>query len=240
MSVNVLVKIRHIDLRRLAIQDAEEKIRRLKKEMSSMTIDIILNEDNPDDKQDLANILYWEFEDYIPAKAIAVGCGCNHISHILKSVISPYEVIMSCSDCKKDYAHKYTSRSSKVGGTYPLCPSCNTTREKRLDRLHRRIQRDMRDAENETSSFQMQVGIQGLRSMPYKEYLQTDHWKNTRKKAQERANYRCQLCNTKKQTLHVHHRTYERRGQEYASDLIVLCANCHETFHNHSELDNDQ
>ena len=69
-----------------------------------------------------------------------------------------------------------------------------------------------------------------LKSMPYKEYLQTDHWKHTRKSALKRAEYRCQLCNGDAM-LQVHHRTYERRGHERASDLIVLCRQCHKDFH---------
>jgi len=48
--------------------------------------------------------------------------------------------------------------------------------------------------------------------------------------ALKRAKYSCQLCNSK-DNLNVHHRTYERRGHELASDLIVLCKQCHKTFH---------
>lgn len=68
------------------------------------------------------------------------------------------------------------------------------------------------------------------RTMPYNEYLQTPHWKETRKAALERAGNRCQLCNND-QRLHVHHRTYERLGEEHDTDLIVLCASCHGRFH---------
>lgn len=225
-----LEKLRPLDNRRILIQELEERIASLKDEMSELAFEMISTEQDPNSKKDLANIIYWDFEKHIQAKTVALGCGCNHISHILKSVISPYEVVMSCSDCKKDYTHKYTSRSSKVGGTYPLCDSCIENREiessKWINLTKKRIEHKLLD-------------INTLRLMPYSEYLQTDHWKDTRRKAQKRANYRCQLCNTNKQTLHTHHRTYERKGQEYASDLIVLCSSCHETFHNHSELKND-
>lgn len=71
---------------------------------------------------------------------------------------------------------------------------------------------------------------QDLRTMPYQEYLQTDHWKTVRNQAREAAGHRCQLCNSP-HYLHVHHRTYERRGAELPSDLIVLCAPCHSKFH---------
>jgi hypothetical protein len=70
-----------------------------------------------------------------------------------------------------------------------------------------------------------------LRGMPYKEYLLTPEWQARRTAALERALYRCQVCNRGRCELHVHHRTYERRGAELPSDLIVLCARHHALFH---------
>jgi 5-methylcytosine-specific restriction endonuclease McrA len=78
--------------------------------------------------------------------------------------------------------------------------------------------------------------VQYLRRMDYQEYLQTDHWQALRKLMLEYANYRCQLCNDGTAQLHVHHRTYINRGQEPLSDLIVLCANCHQQFHDKLEV----
>jgi len=72
--------------------------------------------------------------------------------------------------------------------------------------------------------------IAELRSMPYSEYLRTPEWTETRKAALRRAGYACQVCSAKLD-LNVHHRTYERRGNEAAADLIVLCRQCHATFH---------
>lgn len=66
--------------------------------------------------------------------------------------------------------------------------------------------------------------------MPYEEYLQTEHWLKMADDAKKRACHRCQLCNSEGQ-LHAHHRTYERRGYEKPSDLIVLCSSCHAKFH---------
>lgn len=65
----------------------------------------------------------------------------------------------------------------------------------------------------------------------YKEYLTSPHWKQVRKKAIERSGGRCMLCNTNTQSLHVHHRTYERLGHEEPMDVIVLCATHHAQFH---------
>lgn len=71
--------------------------------------------------------------------------------------------------------------------------------------------------------------------MPYAEYLQTAHWKDTRRIALAYAGHRCQLCNGGG-ILHVHHRTYERLGEEMMSDLVVLCERCHRIFHDHAGL----
>lgn len=69
-----------------------------------------------------------------------------------------------------------------------------------------------------------------LKTMPYKDYLQTSHWKKMRLRALKAAGNRCQLCNTSG-LLDVHHRTYERRGAEHMSDLTVLCRACHTKHH---------
>lgn len=63
----------------------------------------------------------------------------------------------------------------------------------------------------------------------YGEYLRTDHWKQKRKQALDRAGHRCQFCNAVG-TLQVHHRVYNLWHEEL-SDLTVLCGLCHESFH---------
>lgn len=52
-----------------------------------------------------------------------------------------------------------------------------------------------------------------------------------RKKALAAANHCCQVCNTDKSRLDVHHRTYENLWHEPLSNLIVLCEGCHKVFH---------
>ena len=70
-----------------------------------------------------------------------------------------------------------------------------------------------------------------LSKMPYAEYLKTEHWKQVRREALERADGRCQVCNSDAPPLDTHHRTYERRGHERPNDVIVLCRDCHGRFH---------
>lgn len=74
-----------------------------------------------------------------------------------------------------------------------------------------------------------------LATMPYREYLQTPEWQARRLRALERAGHRCQVCNDGKQ-LNVHHRTYERRGNERDEDLFTLCRGCHSIFHREGKL----
>jgi 5-methylcytosine-specific restriction endonuclease McrA len=61
-------------------------------------------------------------------------------------------------------------------------------------------------------------------------YLRSDHWRQMRAAALDRADNRCQVCNGA-DALDVHHRTYERLGAELPGDLTVLCRRCHGLFH---------
>jgi 5-methylcytosine-specific restriction endonuclease McrA len=72
--------------------------------------------------------------------------------------------------------------------------------------------------------------VQELRTMDYKRYLQTQHWQDIRRYALKYAKSRCQVCNGNG-LVDVHHRTYENRGEERFSDVIVLCRRCHDLFH---------
>lgn len=66
----------------------------------------------------------------------------------------------------------------------------------------------------------------------YQTYLETDYWKQVSTAVKERAEYRCQVCNSP-HDLQAHHRTYEHRGRElgFLGDLICLCRRCHGIFH---------
>jgi len=70
-------------------------------------------------------------------------------------------------------------------------------------------------------------------SLDYHEYIASKEWEEKSERAKIRANYRCQLCSVSGLLvpLHTHHNTYERLGNERDTDLVVLCAECHERFH---------
>jgi hypothetical protein len=61
-----------------------------------------------------------------------------------------------------------------------------------------------------------------------------DEWIKLRKKIYERDNHTCQLCNTKSELLHAHHKLEWSRYPELALDpnnLITLCNKCHAKVH---------
>lgn len=74
--------------------------------------------------------------------------------------------------------------------------------------------------------------------MNYREYLQSEHWQWVREWAKKRALYRCQLCNVSgdEVVLDVHHRSYKRLWHEHPMDLIVLCRDCHDLFHQNTKV----
>ena len=61
----------------------------------------------------------------------------------------------------------------------------------------------------------------------YREYLQSATWKAKRQESLIRAGHKCETCGSEGR-LEVHHKTYDRFGQEMAVDLTVLCRSCHE------------
>ena len=70
-----------------------------------------------------------------------------------------------------------------------------------------------------------------LKSLPYKEYLQTQYWVEFRTNALKYYGKRCMACGSSDSRLNVHHTTYKNKGQETLSDVIVLCEHCHKSIH---------
>ena len=59
----------------------------------------------------------------------------------------------------------------------------------------------------------------------------TTHWRKIRQEVLDR-DKACAICRST-EFLEVHHRTYERIGEERQEDLITLCRECHQIFHQH-------
>lgn len=173
-------------------------------------------------KDTYAAKLYWNTA--TPAKDLADEFACANPAHVNK-IAGPAVLDLRCIDCN---AFKIaTSRSDAQSDL----ARPNRYRCEPYDRAERdRKQREQwakwkRDGERKEE----------LRWMPYKDYLGTDEWSERRKKVIRRAEFKCQVCAAGGR-LHVHHRTYIRRGVERIEDMIALCAECHEIFHRNGKL----
>ena len=67
--------------------------------------------------------------------------------------------------------------------------------------------------------------------MEYQEYLRSDEWHIKCQKVRTFWGNRCAVCNSGGR-MHIHHRNYSNLYHEHFTDLILLCENCHATFHN--------
>jgi 5-methylcytosine-specific restriction endonuclease McrA len=77
--------------------------------------------------------------------------------------------------------------------------------------------------------------LAALKAMPYRDYLKSGHWFAVRERTVERDGRACRICSSTER-LNVHHRTYERRGEEALEDTITLCQPCHQLFHENGRL----
>jgi hypothetical protein len=68
------------------------------------------------------------------------------------------------------------------------------------------------------------------RKQRYRDYLRSDAWKELRDKVLNRDDHTCQGCLSRPATQ-VHHLTYEHIFEEFALELVSLCALCHARIH---------
>ncbi|RKY08529.1 MAG: hypothetical protein DRP56_04010 [Planctomycetota bacterium] len=69
-----------------------------------------------------------------------------------------------------------------------------------------------------------------LKKLPYGLYLCSQWWGCVRRAKIREVGHKCEKCGFKHE-IEVHHKTYERLGDERLSDLEVLCARCHNDEH---------
>ena len=74
-----------------------------------------------------------------------------------------------------------------------------------------------------------------LEKCRYGDYLKTWHWQRVRNRTLVRYNHRCAICSGMNR-VEAHHRSYDRRGAEEDADVIALCHDCHELFHEYGSL----
>ena len=171
---------------------------------------------------------YWDHY-HVPVDELAEAVGMPPAQ--LKHHVGGHLTDVPCDECGRQILA--TSRShlkqlrgfGKTGRNRKLCAACEKAQWADRPRFYRGMKQEHDSRVNE------------LRKMPYREYLQTPEWRSRREQMVQEVGYRCQLCNRSGKTLHVHHRTYERRGDEANKDLIVLCADCHKRFHDESSVE---
>src|SRR5262245_34921947 len=57
-----------------------------------------------------------------------------------------------------------------------------------------------------------------------------EHWQWVRLQAFKRDGFRCRMCNGQ-DDLQGHHRTYDRWGKEWVTDITTVCKRCHQRHH---------
>lgn len=75
------------------------------------------------------------------------------------------------------------------------------------------------------------LGRFGRSTAMYHSYLTSLAWVGLRRIVLQEARGRCSACRRKRRRLDVHHKTYERIGNERVEDLVALCRPCHEKAH---------
>lgn len=75
----------------------------------------------------------------------------------------------------------------------------------------------------------MRMPIPKYTKATYQDYLKTEYWQQRRKRALERAGYRCQVC-ASTENLEVHHNCYDRLEHELDFDLFVMCRKHHQLY----------
>lgn len=67
----------------------------------------------------------------------------------------------------------------------------------------------------------------------YHQYLNSEAWTQKKLAFKQSIFYTpyCKACGESNGIYHIHHKTYRRLGNEYFSDLVRLCSDCHSNLH---------
>lgn len=64
----------------------------------------------------------------------------------------------------------------------------------------------------------------------YSDYINSKHWKEYKNNVYKNKKNCCEICGSEKRLI-VHHKTYERLGEEKILDTMIVCAKCHDAIH---------
>jgi len=174
----------------------------------------------------LATEIYWDFRGY----ATIVRTAYYNAGYDGDIPTVGQESI--CSICKKVITFKSIVNKNNFDNNSHICYICQYIFDELGYSNYPNCQRDVWKYEGGKYGLEEDVkSIHNLRTMPYQEYLQSDHWAAKRKEALDFYGHRCVVCHTTAQ-LQVHHRTYAHKGLENMNDLVVLCSECHKLYHN--------
>lgn len=208
------------------IEEAQANLKRAKQRLHEVVVELPQKiGDNEDLREEIIYHLYW-FDDRIPKdtlkKAFNAVAPANAGKNSQKTIIRGMPITKVCQDCRQPFQDEAESFSSREFGKV-VCDDCQSKRNQSYKTQGQYQQRQ-------------QERIHELSTMSYYDYLQTPEWNERRKRSMKRAGYRCQVCNAYGVQLNVHHRTYERRGNELDRDLITLCKQCHGIFYQNGKL----
>ena len=205
------------------IDSYKTSIHLAKNQLYDIIKEIGADSDNLEDYSEELTHLYW-FADIKPS-ILKNLLGIT--SPKLLSLLLPVSLASLCAICGE--AIRVKSKNSidyHVKDGKPICWDC-WCKEKQIQENF--LQHDFEP--EMLKEAQKRSRLLELQSMPYNQYLKTPEWTERRNRHLKYAKYKCQICNQGNTVLNVHHRTYENRGNELINDLIVLCSDCHKTFH---------
>jgi len=227
--------------------ELRENLRQLEretKETLSLLPAAVLPCATEEETKESARYFYWNCPK-ITSQAIKDALGWSDKSYTsLPEYVGPLKLETTCCECNGRAWVEFSSRSDlqaqkKWRLSRTQCHFCRAVEHAKLEQAAAEAEAEqakLQQARKQEalSRWETETGymtFEEASAIPYAEYLETQHWQNVRKRALRRAEYKCQLCNNGDGILHVHHKTYENLGCEENNDLIVLCENCHQKFH---------
>ena len=183
-----------------------------------------------------------DFQDY----TLTIECKCDTCGFISKddvkkthlySMIEYYRVCQNCRDKEAEKERKnqevqkiknqitISNNTEYYIDTY-LDPFSSWNKDANLRQAFYKIEGDFYKCNvGEIEDF--------IKNMSYDEFLETPFWKAISYFVKYRSKFKCEVCNSNEKLV-THHKTYENHGKEiscFKDDLICLCSNCHEKYH---------
>lgn len=180
----------------------------------------------------IAVSLLWLWDDVEP-RWLAEACFMS-VGDVRNLVESQPIVAFHCLDCGEQLQvcnrqhlirMRHSLRALRKGATRDehladhLCKSCARQREENAE--------DQRRLDN----LRQQALLAEYRRKPYAERRKTREWVILKRQVHRRDGYRCRLCGSDDDQLHVHHCTYATYAEERLEDLVTLCGTCHQRSH---------